>query len=114
MTVGEKVERLEKGTRARSKRDPTKPAGQATGAEGDPGQDEFCEMIEGYPDSFWQAVEDGAIEEPALMAWNEWQTWRKTDGGLPKGVRGSNEQKREVALWRAAMSHYHGATTVNG
>ena len=58
------------------------PSAAAQSAVGE--EDVFEEMIEGYPDSFWKAVEeDGAIDRPGLMDWNEWQAWRKSEGGLP-------------------------------
>ena len=44
----------------------------------------FEGTVDGYPDSFWDAVErDKIVEEPPLMDWNEWQAWRKAGGGLP-------------------------------
>ena len=98
MTVEQKVERLERRAGASPSDEATEPAGRRTGAEGEPGLDDFREMVEGYPDSFWEAVEESAIDKPMLMSWNEWQIWRKEEGGLPKGVRGSTEQKREVEL----------------
>ena len=53
------------------------------------GEYPFNEMVEGFPGSFWTAVSEGMIEEPELMGWNDRQAWRKTEGGLPKGVRDS-------------------------
>ena len=72
-------------------------AGGAGLAEGQPGGDLFEDMIEGYPGSFWEAVRIGMIDQPELMNWNQWQAWRKSDGGLPRGVRGSEAQKRTRA-----------------
>ena len=98
ITVGQKVEELE-GRRAPNPREaPAETAGAEAEAEGEPGEDPFLGMIDGYAGSFWQAVEEVAIDEPDLMSWNEWLAWRKADGGLPKGVRGEVEQRREAAL----------------
>ena len=73
-------------------------------------EESFLETVEGYPDSFWNAVErDGTVEKPPLMDWNEWQAWRKAEGGLPKGARDREVQMREVKLFKAAMRRYHGA-----
>ena len=78
-------------------------------ADGAAGEDDLFEgMVNEYPGSFWSAVEDGLIEESELLGWSDWQSWRKTDGGLPKGVRDSAVQQREVALHQAAMKKYHG------
>ena len=65
-------------------------------------------MVDEYPGSFWTAVADELIEEPELLGRNDWQAWRRTEGGLPKGVRDSAVQQREVALYQAAMKKYHG------
>ena len=66
------------------------PAGaeEDAAAYGAAGEDDLFEgMVNEYPGTFWSAVDDGLIEEPELLGWNEWQSWRKADGGLPKGVR---------------------------
>ena len=69
----------------------------------------FEGMVEGYPESFWNAVErDGTVEKPPLMDWNEWQAWRSAEGGLPKGVRDREVQMKEVKLFKAAMKRYYG------
>ena len=68
----------------------------------------FEGMVEGYPGSFWNAIEEDIIEKPELMDWNEWQSWRKSDGGLPKGARHGAVQRTEVLLFKAAMEKYHG------
>ena len=51
---------------------------------------------------------DALIEEPFLMTWNDWQARRSAEGGLPRGVRDSLVQQREVELYRAAMGRYRG------
>ena len=71
-------------------------------------EDPFEGMVEGVPGSFWTAVADELIEQPELLGWNDWQAWRRTEGGLPKGVRDSAVQQREVALYQAAMKRYRG------
>ena len=89
-------------------RDPAGAEGDAA-AHGAAGEDDLFEgMVNEYPGSFWSAVDDGLIEEPELLGWNDWQSWRKTDGGLPKGVRDAVVQQREVALYKAAMKKHHG------
>ena len=74
-------------------------AGATAAAEGavEP-EESFEEMVEGYPGSFWTAIEEDIIEKPELMDWNEWQAWRSAEGGLPKGVRDRSVQHKEVAL----------------
>ena len=49
----------------------------------------------------------GAIEEPGLLGWNEWQRRRASAGGLPRGPRGEEVARRETHLWKAAMRQYH-------
>ena len=55
-------------------------------------EDPFDGMVDGFPGSFWTAVEEEFIEKPELLDWNHWQAWRKAEGGLPKGVRDTTVQ----------------------
>ena len=74
------------------------------------GEDDFAGegSVVGYAGKFWDAVVAEVIPKPKLLAWNRWQAWRSTEGKGPKGVRGREEQQREVKLRRAAMKEYHG------
>ena len=84
-------------------------AAPGVAAEGATGpEDTFELMVEGYPGSFWEAVAEEIIDQPALLTWNEWQAWRSLDGGLPKGVRDREVQSREVDLYQKAMTKYYG------
>ena len=56
-----------------------------------------------------QAVDDGAIDQPPLANWNEWQTWRASEGGARRGTRGTDEQKHEANLRRATILRHYGA-----
>ena len=108
MTVEQKVTSFEGRQAAAPAGGPTEPAGRPAGAEGYPGGDSFDGMIEGFPDSFWEGVSRGMIEQPELMDWNQWQSWRSSEGGLPRGARDRDAQKRESSLWQAAMVEYYG------
>ena len=70
---------------------------RAGGSE-EPELDPFEGLIENYPGRCWREVVDGAIDEPDLMNWNEWQAWRESGGGLPKGVRDHDVQEREAEI----------------
>ena len=62
-------------------------------------------MVDGYAGSVWGAIDldQEAIGEPDLIDWNAWQTWRRTDGGLPRGAQDSAVANRENDLWWKAM-----------
>ena len=46
-----------------------------------------------------EVVDASAIGQAELMDWNEWQSWRKEFGGLPKGAGASDAAADVAALW---------------
>ena len=65
-----------------------------------------------YGKTLLDAIREGIVPEPPLMAWNGWQRWRRTEGLRPTtrvdGAGNSTTSAQELQFWRAAMSELHG------
>ncbi len=68
-------------------------------------------QVTGVDITFLEAVEQGVVPTPALMEWNDWQRWRRTDGMRPTYADDGAmlDNRAEVTLWRRTMEHLHGA-----
>ena len=82
-----------------------RPDGSATMSD----EDAACELA-GSDGSLISLIESGEVPKPALMAFNDWQKWRRDVGRRPKKRRngtgtGSNF---EAKLWRSCMNNLHG------
>ncbi len=68
-------------------------------------------QVTGVDITFLEAVEQGVVPTPALMEWNDWQRWRRTDGMRPTYADdgATLDNRAEVTLWRRTMEHLHGA-----
>ena len=57
-------------------------------------------------------IEEGLIEVPPLMSWNEWQSWRSQEGPQRRPLQRRDGVKRttnqEVWLWQDTMRLNHG------
>ena len=69
------------------------------------------EEVANYPGTFEDAVNEEGFPEPAVMQFNQWQSWRKEEGLRPTRSRGCSRTTstlEEADLWRRAMRHFHG------
>ena len=66
--------------------------------------------VSGTDELLSHLIDSGEIEQPELMTFNQWQTWRAGPGRRPnKRVDGASSlQATESALWRATMAANHG------
>ena len=70
----------------------------------------MAKQVSGSEKTLIAAIEDGDVQRPALMGWNEWQSWRSTAGRMPRmGVDGySVTRAQESALWKSVMLDLYG------
>ena len=64
-----------------------------------------------YDGTFEEAVTGDIIPKPKLMTYNDWIAWRKVTGKRPTKAIGCDRattSAEEAALWRSAMTVYHG------
>ncbi len=69
------------------------------------------EEVANYQGTIEDAVNEDMIPEPALMQFNEWQSWRKEEGLRPTKRRGSSRTtstQEEAKLWCRVMQYFHG------
>ena len=66
--------------------------------------------VSGTDELLSHMIDAGEIEQPDLMTFNQWQTWRSGPGRRPnKRVDGASSlQASESALWRATMAANYG------
>ena len=73
--------------------------------------------VAGEERSLKACIDDGLIEKPRLMQWNEWRAWRKCEGRRPVYTWGRTPEgvaaqkalvQREVRLRKELMQHFYG------
>ena len=72
---------------------------------------EILKQVTGSDKDLIDAIRDGDVERPELMAWNTWQKWRNKPGGSrPTTARdgGRTSNQLEVTIWRAVMRDLYG------
>ena len=75
-------------------------------------QSERYGEVEGSGLTLWDAIQQGEIEEPPLMTWNEFQRWRASAGRRPPMRSADHPRGRtnvlESALHRSIMAAVYG------
>ena len=66
--------------------------------------------VSGNDEQLCHLIDNGEIETPALVGYNDWQVWRAGTGRSPtKRVDGiGTTPKQEARLWRATTAANHG------
>ncbi len=67
-------------------------------------------QVSGSTRSLLEAIRAGEVPQPALIAWNAWQVWRRDVGQRPRvAVDGeTTSTAQESALWKAVMLELYG------
>ena len=67
--------------------------------------------VTGKEDRLIDLIDSGEVEQPELLDYLGWISWRAAAGSRPsrrRGDGGSTTPAQESALWRAVMEHVHG------
>ena len=113
MSSGQAVSEEERGS---ASRESGAPPGASAGEDGGLGDRDLPapgagavgigeKVVSGYDGTFLEAVRDAVVPQPALMTFNNYQSWRKKDGKRPVKAKDgvSTTQGTESSIWKEAM-----------
>ena len=66
--------------------------------------------VSGFEGSLEDAMDQGIVEAPGLLEFNQWQVWRRDFGRRPTLAKdgATTTTRLEAELWRSTMAMLHG------
>ena len=69
------------------------------------------QQVTGTDKTLKECLDDGTIQPPGLISWNDWQVWRSGNGKRPTQETDGTvlDNRAEASLWSSTMADAHGS-----